>query len=218
MIKYMLFGLSLLIVLIIAACAPVEEVSFEEALNADDAAIAGQAATYAANPCQSGLVISCTESGNTITVRLWIRGIRTTFTESDTCVGVGGNTYRDLSCPSPTRYRICRTVCNAPQQCTSTGCAIPESCDGSDNDGDGSVDEGCDDDNDGYCDGSMSRSSTLECGYSWSPDTTNQCCPYDDLDCNDADNTIYPILGREIVCGDGLDNNCDGEIDDGCES
>ena len=33
-------------------------------------------------------------------------------------------------------------------------------------------------------------------------------------DCNDADPAIYP--GAAEVCGDGVDNNCDGQIDEGC--
>ncbi|OYU83033.1 MAG: hypothetical protein CFE24_13140 [Flavobacterium sp. BFFFF2] len=33
-------------------------------------------------------------------------------------------------------------------------------------------------------------------------------------DCNDNNNTVYP--GATEICGDGLDNNCNGQVDEGC--
>ena len=35
-------------------------------------------------------------------------------------------------------------------------------------------------------------------------------------DCNDSSSAVSP--GAEEVCGDGIDNNCDGAIDEGCEA
>ncbi|MBW7892189.1 MAG: T9SS type A sorting domain-containing protein, partial [Chitinophagaceae bacterium] len=87
-----------------------------------------------------------------------------------------------------------------------------EICDGIDNDGDGEIDEGIekpiwyrDADGDGYGD----RENSIQA-----------CDPpmgyvADDSDCNDNDATIYP--GAPELC-DGKDNNCDGVIDEGCET
>ncbi len=35
-----------------------------------------------------------------------------------------------------------------------------------------------------------------------------------EVDCDDSDDTVSP--GHEEVCGDGIDNNCDGSVDEGC--
>ncbi len=88
-----------------------------------------------------------------------------------------------------------------------------EICDGVDNDCDGQIDEGVegslyyrDADGDGYGDPSVSLQ-TCEAPGGYVLDNT---------DCDDADATINP--GAVELCDDGIDNNCNGEIDEFCNS
>lgn len=85
----------------------------------------------------------------------------------------------------------------------------PEICDGIDNNCDGSIDEAIayntyyqDNDMDGFGDNNMSIEDCMQpLGY-----------VLEGGDCDDASANIYP--GAAEVC-DGLDNNCDGQIDEG---
>ena len=83
-----------------------------------------------------------------------------------------------------------------------------ELCDGIDNDCDGEIDEGVrttwygDADGDGFGDPAVSTEACAPGpGQSSNPD-----------DCDDADASVYP--GADELC-DGIDNNCDGVVDDG---
>jgi RHS repeat-associated protein len=91
--------------------------------------------------------------------------------------------------------------CQEPHDdCNDGNAAIfpgaPEICDWLDNNCDGQMDEGLstDADQDGY----------YAPGSCWWPAT----------DCNDGNASISP--GATEICGDGQDNNCDGQTDEGC--
>lgn len=71
-----------------------------------------------------------------------------------------------------------------------------ETCDGVDNDCDDEVDEGCQVCTDGDNDGFFAQNG---CGTA--------------VDCNDNDSTVNP---NSLEVCDGVDNNCDGQTDEGC--
>lgn len=91
-----------------------------------------------------------------------------------------------------------------------------------DKDGDGytsNVD--CDDDDasiwqllEGYTDWDQDNYGTGPNGRICSGDNLPSGHADNNNDCNDSDKNINP--GTEEVCGDGIDNNCNGEIDEGC--
>ncbi|PIN85971.1 hypothetical protein COV19_07175 [Candidatus Woesearchaeota archaeon CG10_big_fil_rev_8_21_14_0_10_44_13] len=87
-----------------------------------------------------------------------------------------------------------------------------DKCDGNDNDCDGDKDEGCDEDKDGFCNNDLECSSgKYNCGDS-EPGVsvgTDEC-----TDCDDSNPLVHPRASE--VC-DGIDNDCDYEVDEGCE-
>lgn len=119
-----------------------------------------------------------------------------------------GSTSRVWRCMAPTGYVDNDDDCNDGNAAIHPGAA--EICDNLDNDCDGQTDEGVplttyyrDADGDGY-------------GNPSSPTTT--CMPMpagyvaDNTDCNDSNAAIHP--GATEIC-DGVDNNCDGQTDEG---
>jgi len=110
-------------------------------------------------------------------------------------------------------------ACNAGIDCNDSNQYVNpgrlETCDGYNNNCDGTTDEGCDDDGDGYCDGGMPYFNN----FTFFPFLTNNPCPNttasSSLDCNDippGGASIHP--GATENC-DGIDNDCDGTIDEG---
>ncbi|WP_274474905.1 choice-of-anchor tandem repeat GloVer-containing protein [Mangrovimonas aestuarii] len=128
--------------------------------------------------------------------------------------GYGDSNNSALSCGQPTGYVDNALDCNDGDNAINPD--AQEICDGIDNDCDGLIDDVDDSiiglstwyadiDGDGYGD---SNNSILSCG---------QTTGYVDnaLDCNDGDNAINP--DAQEIC-DGIDNDCDGLVDDADDS
>lgn len=122
-----------------------------------------------------------------------------------------GDTYGDAAmmteaCTAPDGYVTDNTDCNDADGAINPGAV--ELCNGVDDNCDGNIDEGvlmtyyADADGDTYGDAAMTTEACV------APDGYVA----DNSDCNDADGAINP--GATEICGNGIDENCDGNIDE----
>ncbi len=123
--------------------------------------------------------------------------------------GFGDDSDSVVACTAPGGYVSDNTDCDDTEPNAYPG--NPEVCDGIDNNCDGNIDEGvtttfyADNDGDSFGDASnTTQACTAPVGY-----------VTDNTDCDDADADAFP--GNPEVC-DGIDNNCDGNIDEGVTS
>lgn len=133
---------------------------------------------------------------------------RTTWYQDSDGDGYGNAAVSQQACTQPAGYVTDNTDCNDANAQVHPGAT--EICNGIDDDCDGQVDEGLpqytyylDNDGDGY----GSATTTITCSS-----TAPQGYASRGGDCNDANAAIHP--GATEVC-DGVDNNCNGQIDEG---
>ncbi|MBI5675717.1 MAG: SBBP repeat-containing protein [Nitrospirae bacterium] len=119
-----------------------------------------------------------------------------------------------VQCLRPAGYKASTELTATSGDCNDGNAAInpgaTEICDGVDNDCEGGIDEGLptatyyrDADSDTYGDaGILINACSQPAGY-----------VVDNTDCDDGNDQIHP--GATEIC-DGIDNNCDGQIDEGC--
>jgi hypothetical protein len=129
------------------------------------------------------------------------------------CDGNIDETFTDLATACTAGLGVCESsgevVCNSAGDGTECDAVpgepteMPEStCDGVDADCDGVVDNGCDDDNDGWCDED----------FTVTTDTALCAAGTQIGDCNDDDALVHP--GVTVGRCDGVDDDCDGDVDE----
>jgi hypothetical protein len=129
----------------------------------------------------------------------------TTYYQDADSDGFGNSAVSQVATSQPAGYVPTPGDCNDSDNTIYPGAA--ELCDGKDNDCDTQTDEGCglhywDGDSDGYGNPAGPTSTFPQSGY-----VANAG------DCDDTDGSINP--GATEVCN-GVDDNCDGTVDEGC--
>ena len=115
--------------------------------------------------------------------------------------GQAGSSAKCLCGPTTLYDSITSTDCADSDKAIRSGAT--EICNDIDDNCDGITDNGCDDDGDGWCDSKM-----VVVG-------TPNSCKSGKGDCNDGAAAISP--GTQELCGNGVDDNCDGLTDSGAE-
>jgi hypothetical protein len=143
-------------------------------------------------------------------VKLNCPGLQTWYADADGD-GHGNLSISIAACSQPTGYVLNDDDCNDqnnqvyPGHAEICGNSIDDNCNGL-------IDENCctpvtwyaDNDGDGFGNASLTISAcTQPTGY-----------VANNTDCNDNNNLVNP--GRPEICGNGIDDNCSGVIDEGC--
>ncbi len=123
--------------------------------------------------------------------------------------GFGNAANQEFGCTQPSGYSVDATDCDDTNASTNT--AGTEVCDLVDNDCDGTVDE------DDATDAQTWYQDSDADGYGTANSTTTACSVPPgfaalNTDCDDSDASANPLATE--VC-DGVDNNCDGAVDEG---
>jgi hypothetical protein len=151
----------------------------------------------ATRACYTGLLGACEAGSQTCSAdgRNWSPCATTYVRVSETCNGV------DDDCDGEADEGLINA-------CGICGPVPPELCDGLDNDCDGAIDDGCE------CTIGTFRS----CGTDMGPCVVGtQTCLDNGFGLGQWSDCGGTYVGpTPEVCGDGIDNNCDGFIDNGC--
>ena len=122
--------------------------------------------------------------------------------------GTGDAASSTVSCSAPSGFVADSSDCDDGDATVFVG--ADEYCDGIDNDCDGSIDES------GAVDGTTVYADTDGDGYGDASNSSVECSlpsgyVSDSSDCDDTDSAVNPA-GDEVC--DGVDNDCDGDVDD----